>query len=85
MQDENFGAYTQMFDEFSFFIEQYQNTHREYAIMLYKCLSCLSDNNLPAKYHLFRMRQKSILLEKLGKRFREITIEMKKKEKSWKK
>ena len=85
MDNKKDGRYFQMFDEFNFFIDQYQKAHSEYAMMLYKCLSCISGNNLPAKHHLFRMRQKSILLEKLGKKFREITIDMKKKEKLWKK
>jgi hypothetical protein len=63
---------------FNEFIHDYINAHAEYAKMLEKVWAAVEAGEDASKNHLFKMRGKTIDLQKFGKQFRERTVLMEK-------
>ena len=67
---------TQPFDKF---MKEYLLCSNDFAIMMLKAMKSIEQGEEPKKNHLFRMRLKTLELEKFGKQFRSRTLAMEKK------
>jgi len=77
LDDEFFDRLSkQTFDKF---FEAYISCFDEFGLMMTKVQKCIEFGEDPSKSHLAKMRNMTINLEKLGKKFRTKTIEMEKK------
>lgn len=63
---------------FNEYMEMYCGLIHEFNQMLIKAMGAIEQGEDPSRNHLYKMRQKTIDLEKFGKQFREKTIEMEK-------
>jgi hypothetical protein len=60
------------------YMEMYTGLLHEYNQMMIKCMANIEAGEQPSKNHLYKMRQKTIDVEKFGKQFRERTVAMEK-------
>ena len=63
---------------FNEYMEMYTGLLHEYSQMMIKCMTAVEAGEDPSKNHMYKMRQKSIDLEKFGKEYRVRTIAMEK-------
>ncbi len=62
------------------FMQLYTMGMHDYVTMMAKVMACVEEGEDASKNHYYKMRQKTIDLEKFGKQFRERTILMQKEE-----
>ena len=65
---------------FDLFIAEYSKALVEFNEMMAKVCSAIQAGENPSKNHLYKMRGKTIDIEKFGKQFRERTVVMEKAE-----
>ena len=63
---------------FNEYMEMYSGLLHEFNQMMIKALESIELGENPSKNHAYKMRQKTIDIEKFGKQFRERTIEIEK-------
>lgn len=63
------------------FMQEYTAIMAEYNQSFSRCNESIYEGQDPSKNHLYKMRQKSIDVEKFGKQFRERTIQRYKNQK----
>ena len=66
--------------QFDLFMQDYKAAYEEYNEMLEKAWKAIVAGENPSKNHMYKMRQKTVDLEKFGKQFRERTVIMEKAE-----